>query len=140
MERLIPESDRQAAVRSVAQELISRNHGKIFREYWDNLISQNNPIPIGIPEGYYVNLFLKKELLPYCEAILKDDPKDNAVFETLVDMINKGKELGPLLLYFECHSSHAEYAGTAMAACYLDGNYEYAFIIHSKLDEDGFDS
>lgn len=139
MNKVKPETNNQLAVRVLAKDLISRYNGEIFREFWDDMISENTPVPTYSVKGYYVNHFLKENMLPYCQEIFADDPSD-VESETLIAMINNGQELAALTLYFECNGYHGEYAGTAMAACYLDGNYNFALVIHSKLDEEGFDS
>jgi hypothetical protein len=115
-------------IADLAAELTDRSHGEIFDVYYTDTTDEMNTLEDFI-----------ESLKEQCEDVLKEEP-DNVESRDIHNLIIAGKNAEAILQYFDYHPNHAEFAGFAIGACWVDGNFVLAQQIFDKLDESGFDS
>ena len=136
MHRLSGETDKQKKIWKLASALLARGHGEIFEEFFSDFVIEF----LGKDKGN-IRLFAQ-EVQDYIREIIENEAETEGdlAYTNIVKWVDKRDYIPALVQYFRTHPSHGEYAGRAMAAAYLDNDYDTAFAIYAEMDEEGFDS
>lgn len=130
----------QNQIKSIAMDLSCQGHGEIFAEWYKSYRGT-------------LKTFCTKELQPqYIEELQDtietplsgnytawDQEKDIAYCEKMLELIGKKEYAKAIILYFQEHPSHGEYAGFAIKACHNSFDLKTARKI-AKFMKGGFDS